>query len=120
MNTRSNSERRRSQRVDLVTTVEVAWHAKNGAYFTEHTETLVVSPHGALLHMNHELPFRHVVQLICSHLANWTLARVIRTAPRPPSGCALVGIELAVPSETFWPLSPQIPVPVACDKDELQ
>lgn len=96
------AERRRSPRVGAVRSVEVAWHTEDGKYLKEHAETEVVSAHGGLLWMEHQLSLRQVVQLTLDRQANWTLARVKRIGDPTPGGRVPVAVELAGPSETFW------------------
>lgn len=101
---RSQGERRRSQRTRTVKPVEVARHAEAGIYVWEQAETDVVSAHGALLRMKHNLPIREVITLRLPGATNWTMARVMRCDPPRPDGWTPVAVELAVPNEAFWGL----------------
>jgi hypothetical protein len=95
-------DRRRSPRLQAVTSVRVAWHNQEGSYARVQAETEDVSAHGALLRMDRELPPRSVVVLNHGPASNWTMARVMRSGPARPDGWTPVAVELAVPSESFW------------------
>ena len=98
----SQAERRRSQRIQIVTPVEVASHTEEGIYIRESAKTETVSAHGALLRMEHELPVRRIIALRCSAETNWAMARVMRCDSPRPEGWRPVALELAVPDGAFW------------------
>ncbi len=98
----AQTERRRSERTHVATSVTVAWHTEDGTYVTEQAETVDVSASGALLRMTHDHPLRQVIELIRGPEPEHTLARVMRSGPLSPEGGMLVALQLAVPSEVFW------------------
>ena len=93
---------RRSQRVPLVTSVGVVWEAPNKyGYRQEPAETLVVSAHGALLRIQHDLPIRQLVEV--SRVNEFdSLALVVESGLPSETGWRQVAIELAVPNESLW------------------
>jgi hypothetical protein len=98
----SRAERRRSQRILIIKTVELAWHLGDGTYVTRQAETEVVSAHGALLQIRGHVPEDTSVALRCSPEANWEMARVIDSYVPQPEGWTPVTVELTVPNEAFW------------------
>jgi hypothetical protein len=98
----AQAARRRSQRIPISKTVELAWHLGDGTYVTRQAETEVVSAHGALLRTRECLPAHMMVALRCSPEAHWEMARVIDSYVPRSDGWTLVAVELAVPNETFW------------------
>lgn len=95
-------ERRRSQRVQAFTPVEIAWQRADGAYVKERGETECVSAHGGAVKIRQPLSVRQVVELIVDREGTSALARVMHCSSPASDGLRTVGLELAVPSDTFW------------------
>lgn len=92
---------RRSPRIPLATSVAVGWENARGAYVNEQAETAVVSAHGALLRMKHELPGRQLIELSRPGDAQ-TLAHVIYSGLPTRERWTPVAVQLVVPNQTFW------------------
>ncbi len=95
---------RRSQRAVLGVPLIVNWTIPVGSgTMQETTATAVVSGHGALIHLRQELALNTPIEILNKLTQRSTRGRVAWVGslgnfndPFP------VGIELSVPSETFW------------------
>ena len=95
---------RRSQRAVLSVPLIVNWTIPVGSgTMQETTATAVVSGHGALIHLRQELALNTPIEILNKLTQRSTRGRVAWVGsfanfndPFP------VGIELSVPSETFW------------------
>jgi hypothetical protein len=95
---------RRSQRTTIRMPLIVSWTIPVGSgTMQETTATAVVSGHGALIHLRQELALNWPIEILNKLTQRSTRGRVAWVGslgnfndPFP------VGIELSVPSETFW------------------
>ncbi len=95
---------RRSQRTTIRMPLIVSWTIPVGSgTMQESTATAVVSGHGALIHLRQELALNWPIEILNKTTQRSTRGRVAWVGsfanfsePFP------VGIELSVPSETFW------------------
>jgi hypothetical protein len=99
---RSQAERRRSQRLQVVKPVEVAWHTEEGVYIRKPAQSDTLSAHGALLRMEGDFPVREMIAVRRTAETHWAMARVLRCDPPRPEGWRLVAVELMVPDGAFW------------------
>jgi len=98
------ANQRRSQRILLSVPLRVSGKRPNGTAFVEHTKTLIVSAHGALLQLeesvlqDQSLNVRNVVtgeEVVC---------KVVDLNPGG-SGLAEIGVEFAEANPRFWRVS---------------
>jgi len=98
------ANQRRSQRILLSVPLRISGKRVNGTAFVEHTKTLIVSAHGALLHLeepvlqDQSLNLRNVVtgeEVVC---------KVVDLNPGA-SGLAEIGVEFAEANPRFWRVS---------------
>ena len=98
------ANQRRSQRILLSVPLRVSGNRRNGTAFVEHTKTLIVSAHGALLQLqepvlqDQSLNLRNVVtgeEVVC---------KVVDLNPGA-TGLAEIGVEFAQPNPRFWRVS---------------
>jgi hypothetical protein len=92
---------RRSQRVLVGIPVYVVLAKANEKSISEQTNTLAVSPHGALVLLEMKLVAGDSVTLVNPQTDEQQSARVIHLGPRQ-SEKQEVGIEFAKPSPLFW------------------
>lgn len=95
---------RRSQRVCFRVPVTVSWTPPAGrAVVKESTETQVVSAHGALIRLRQELARDTRLEIMHQRTQELAFARVAWVGqPENPDDPYPVGVELSVPSQTFW------------------
>lgn len=98
------ANQRRSQRILLSVPVRVSGNRTNGTAFVEHTKTLIVNAHGALLLLQE--PVREGQTLNVRNIATGeeVACRVADMSPGP-NGVAEIGVEFAAPNARFWRVS---------------
>jgi len=98
-------ERRRSERLLLNVAVVVCVKYVDNSSFREHTTTISVSAHGALLPL--ATTVRLGQTLVVINLRNWDerLGRVVRLGSADPEQVQ-IGIEFEQPAPEFWPVEP--------------
>lgn len=98
---------RRSQRYLLRIPISVSWTPPAGqATVKESAETEVVSAHGALIRLRQPLARDTRLQIMHKRTEESTLARVVWVGePENLDDPFPVGVELSVPTETFWGVS---------------
>jgi c-di-GMP-binding flagellar brake protein YcgR len=94
-------QRRRSQRVMLRLPVLVHGTSADGKPFHEHTYTLVVNAHGALLHLVARVAIRQTVMLANVSTEQGCECRVVYLGIRE-EGKTQVGVEFVTPNPHFW------------------
>ncbi len=104
------TEKRRSDRVSMVTRIEVSGTDVSGEVFSERAHTLVLSRHGAAILVNRRLAPNQ--ELVIRHLeANWEAeSRVVgRIGKR--EGVYIYGVAFLDQSVDFWDIAFPLPVP---------
>jgi len=81
--------------------VLVIWEAGWGLKVRDQAETEVVNAHGALLRLDTALPAGKQIELLEPRSNESKSARVVWSR-RELGGVAQAGVELIMPSETFW------------------
>lgn len=102
---------RRSQRVPLRIPISVRWAPPGSpATVKESTETEVVSAHGALIRLHPALARKSRIEITHQHTQQSASARVAWVGEPDKRGELFpVGVELSVPSQTFWGVSSVAP-----------
>ena len=100
-------EYRRSQRALVRIPITVSWSPPAGpASLKESTETEVVSAHGALIRLRQVLARDTRVEITHKRTQQSASGRVAWVEqPKNQTDSFRVGIELSVPSESFWGIS---------------
>jgi hypothetical protein len=94
--------KRRSRRFPLISPVEATWQEADGKIFRESGRATDVSAQGALLEMKNYPVVGSRIELknLLSHESSQ--ARVVGVRRNSEGRLAGVGIELLIPSDTFW------------------
>lgn len=94
--------KRRSRRFPLISPVEATWQEADGKIFRESGRATDVSAQGALLEMKNYPAVGSRIELknLLSHESSQ--ARVVGVRRNSEGRLAGVGIELLIPSDTFW------------------
>src|SRR5579862_5323932 len=101
----SDATRRRSKRVVLTLGVTISTvDASPSASFEEHTHTLVLNVHGALVVLSHPVTKNQKLRLLNRATKEEQLCRVAMVGP-PSAGKAQIGVEFLNPSPEFWHIS---------------
>lgn len=103
---------RRSSRVLWRSPVIVVWAAQGGLKVREHAETEVVNAHGALLRLETALRSGKRIELLDPRSNEFMTARVVWSR-REVGSTARAGVELSIPSETFWGIYTPIQAPLS-------
>jgi len=93
--------RRRSQRVLMQVPVRIRGKNAQGAEFDEHTETLAINAHGALILLNARLTSGAVVHMKHNKTEEEQECHVAFLGP-VRGGKAEIGLEFTAPRPTFW------------------
>ena len=93
--------RRRSQRLLISASVTVRGEGTGHTPFEEHTQTITVNSHGALLLLNAPLEIGQKLTLRHAHTRQEAEAEVIYFGCRQ-AGKTQVGIQFQKPSPQFW------------------
>jgi hypothetical protein len=98
------ANQRRSQRILLAVPVRVTGKRANGTPFVEHTKTLIVNAHGALLQLQE--PVREGQALSVRNVTTGEEApcKVVDLSPGP-NAVSEIGVEFAQPNSHFWRVS---------------
>ncbi|HXX13943.1 MAG TPA: PilZ domain-containing protein [Candidatus Eremiobacteraceae bacterium] len=92
---------RRSQRIELSVPVVVYRAPEDGPQFYEHTETLVVSAHGALIALTDLVVPRQKLLVQNPSSGEHLECRVV-SVKRPQIGPPQVALEFVRPTPSFW------------------
>ena len=95
---------RRSQRILLSVPLRVSGKRVNGTAFVEHTKTLIVSAHGALLQLQEPVLQGQPLTLRNVVTGEETVCKVVDLNPGA-SELAEIGVEFAQPNPRFWRVS---------------
>ena len=99
-----SANQRRSQRILLAIPVRVSGKRANETPFVEHTKTLVVNAHGALLELEEPVREGQVLSVRNVTTGEETTCKVVDLSP-DTNGVAEVGVEFAQPNPRFWRVS---------------
>jgi hypothetical protein len=98
------ANQRRSQRILLAVPVRVSGKRADETPFVEHTKTLVVNAHGALLQLEELVREGQVLSMRNVTTGEETPCKVV-DLNRDTNGVAEVGVEFAQPNPRFWRVS---------------
>ena len=98
------ANQRRSQRILLSVPLRVSGERLNGAPFVEHTKTLIVSAHGALLQLQEPVREGQPLNLKNVTTGEEVVCEVVDLNPGG-SGLAEIGVEFAQANPQFWRVS---------------
>jgi hypothetical protein len=98
------TNQRRSQRVLLAVPLRVSGQGTNGAPFVEHTKTLIVNAHGALLQLQEPVQEGQTVSVRNVTTGEEMPCKVVDLSPGA-KGVSEIGVEFAQPSPRFWRVS---------------
>jgi hypothetical protein len=98
------ANQRRSQRILLSVPLRVSGKRANGTAFVEHTKTLIVSAHGALLQVEERVLQDQSLNLKNVVTGEEVVCKVVDLNPGG-SGLAEIGVEFAEPNPRFWRVS---------------
>jgi hypothetical protein len=98
------ANQRRSQRILLAVPVRVSGKGAKGTPFVEHTKTLIVNAHGALLQLEEPVREGQVLSVRNVTTGEEALCRVVDLSP-DTHGVAEIGVEFAEPNPHFWRVS---------------
>jgi len=99
-----SANQRRSQRVLLAVPLRVSGKGVNGTPFTEHTKTLVVNAHGALLQLLEPVGEGQTLSLRNVVTGEEAACNVV-DLNRNSNGVLEIGVEFAQPNPRFWRVS---------------
>jgi len=95
------ANRRRSHRILMEIPVRVSGETGTLSFFEEHTRTLAISAHGALLAVT--APVYRGQRLTLSNIqSNASLECLVAHIKKVPGGQTQVGVEFVLPNPTFW------------------
>ena len=97
----SRPTQRRNQRILLSVPLRVSGKRLNGTAFVEHTKTLTVSAHGALLQLQEPVLHGQSLNLRNVVTGEEAACKVVDLNPGA-SGLAEIGLEFAQPNPRFW------------------
>jgi hypothetical protein len=97
----ASAAQRRSMRVLFSTPIYVSGRDSRNRDFLEHTRTLVVNAHGALISLAAMVTTGQQIMVRTEGTKQFRKCRVVYSG-RWTSGRTLIGIELVKPSSTFW------------------
>ena len=100
-NTTPHTGRRRSQRILMQVPIRIRGKDAQGKDFEEHTETLAINAHGALVLLNARVTSGSTVQMRHSKTEEEQECHVAFLGP-VRSGKAEIGVEFSAPRPTFW------------------
>jgi hypothetical protein len=98
------ANQRRSQRILLSVPLRVSGKRANGAPFVEHTKTLIVNAHGALLQLQEPVRDGQMLGVRNVITGEEMPCRVVDLSPGA-TGVAEIGVEFAEPNPRFWRVS---------------
>jgi hypothetical protein len=100
-NTAPHTVRRRSQRILMQVPIRVRGKDAQGKDFEEHTETLAINAHGALVLLNSRVTSGSTVQMRHNKTEEEQECHVAFLGP-VRSGKAEIGVEFSAPRPAFW------------------
>ncbi|HET7107463.1 MAG TPA: PilZ domain-containing protein [Candidatus Acidoferrum sp.] len=98
------ASQRRSQRILLSVPLRVSGKRANGTAFVEHTKTLIVSAHGALLQLQEAVQNGQPLMIRNVTTGEEMPCKVVDLNPGA-NGVAEVGVEFSQPNPRFWRVS---------------
>jgi PilZ domain-containing protein len=98
------ANQRRSQRILLSVPLRVSGKRANGTPFVEHTQTLIVNAHGALLQLREPVRDGQLLGIRNVTTGEEMPCKVVDLSPGA-KGVAEIGVEFAEPSPRFWRVS---------------
>jgi hypothetical protein len=98
------ANQRRSQRILLSVPLRVSGKRANGTPFVEHTQTLIVNAHGALLQLQEPVRDGQLLGIRNVTTGEEMPCTVVDLSPGA-NGVAEIGVEFAEPSPRFWRVS---------------
>ena len=96
-----NAARRRSQRVLVQVPVRIRGANAQGQSFEEHTETLAINAHGALILLNARVTSGSIVQMKHIKTEEELECHIAFLGP-VRNGRAEIGLEFSTPRPSFW------------------
>jgi PilZ domain len=93
--------RRRSQRVLMQVGIQVSGNDAQGKYFREHTETLAISAHGALILLHARVTSGSVLKMANNRTQEEQECHVVFLGPVRGEK-AEIGLEFSTPRPQFW------------------
>lgn len=97
----ATAERRRSERLILQVHISVQGVTSDGHPFREKTKTLVVSAHGARIHLAQDIRPEETITLTNAFTNEQQACRVVFVTPMSGNVRA-VGVEFLKPAPKFW------------------
>ena len=98
------ANQRRSQRILLSVPLRVSGKRPNGTAFVEHTKTLIVSAHGALLQLQEHVLQDQPLNVRNAVTGEEVVCKVVDLNPGG-SGLAEIGVEFEQANPRFWRVS---------------
>jgi hypothetical protein len=98
------ANQRRSQRILLSVPVRVSGKRTNGIPLVEHTNTLIVNAHGALLQLQEPVGEGQALSVRNVTTGEEAPCKVVDLSPGA-NGVAEVGVEFSQPNPRFWRVS---------------
>jgi hypothetical protein len=95
------ANRRRSHRILMEIPVRVSGEASTLSFFEEHTHTLAISAHGALIVVTTPV-YRGQRMTLSNIQTNASLECLVAHIRKAPGGQTQVGVEFVLPNPTFW------------------
>jgi hypothetical protein len=92
---------RRSQRIFLSAKLQVSGKQKNGKNFVERTTTLIVSAHGALIHLREAVLENQLLSIKHDATGEETACRVL-SVNAGENGLTKIAVEFTRPQPRFW------------------
>ena len=96
-------ERRRGVRMNSRVRIAVEWDTPDGGRQREEAVTRIVSPHGCLVVLRHDLPLEHKVHVTNLETQQDAPAAIVWKGHERAEGFEL-GVELTNPEMDFWGL----------------
>jgi hypothetical protein len=93
--------RRRSQRVLMQVGIQVSGNDAQGKYFREHTDTLAISAHGALILLHARVTSGSVLKMANNRTQEEQECHVVFLGPVRGEK-AEIGLEFSAPRPQFW------------------
>jgi len=110
---------RRSARIFRKLKVKVHGRGQNGRKFRETCETLVVSAHGGLLMLKHEVVNGELLEITSPETQEEIECRIVYLGDLCAQG-QRVGVEFLTPAPHFWGLEFAEPAPSRIESSTLQ
>ena len=98
------ANQRRSQRILLSVPVRVSGTQTSGTPFVEHTKTMIVNAHGALLQLEEPVQEGQTLNVRNVNTGEEMPCKVVDVSPGT-HGVAEIGVEFTQPSPQFWRVS---------------